>query len=365
MRRPARRVNLNLRAAARKSRRTGAGRARYRAPMRRLLVLFALLAALPASPALAWADKGHRLIATLAVEALPDDVPGFLARRRNLWTVGEVAREPDRSRGAGQPHDADLDPGHFIDVDDAGLVLGGPPLADLPANRSEYEKAVVAAGRATRDAGYLPYTLMDGYQQLVKDFAYWRAARAGERSAPRELRRRFRADRELRETLILVDLGHWGHFVGDGSNPLHVSVHYSGWGPFPNPEGYTNARIHAPFEDVFVAEHVDRAAVKAAMKPYAACGCAIKDGVQRYLLASSARLEPLYRLWTDGGFSGADPRGEAFAVERLAAGADQLRDWIVDAWRASGDMGVGYPAQTVKAIEAGQAIDPEAYFGRE
>jgi len=334
--------------------------------MRRLVPAFIAAAALCAGgPAFAWADKGHRMVTTLAVEALPPELPAFLKGRRSVAILGEFAREPDRSRGAGQPHDADLDPGHFIDLDDAGRVLGGPTLAELPANRSEYEKALVAAGSNTRDAGYLPYNLLDGWQQLVKDFAYWRAARAGETRGPSALRSRFRADREQREMLILRDLGYWSHFVGDAANPMHASVHYNGWGSYPNPGGYTNQRIHGAFEDDFVVANIRREAVKAAMRPYSPGGFSILDATKRYLLASYGQVEPLYRLWKEGGFANGDPRGIAFATARLAAGASELRDWTAQAWRASADMGVGFPATPVKAIEAGQPISPEAYFGRE
>lgn len=335
--------------------------------MNRLVATLLVAAAVGApAPALAWADKGHRIITTLAQEAFPAELPAFLRTSKARWTLGELAREPDRSRGAGQPHGADLDPSHFVDVDDAGKVMGGPPLANLPPNRSEYEKALVAAGSDTREAGWLPYNVMTGWQQLAKDFAYWRTARVGERSArSRADRARFRADRELREMLILRDLGYWSHFVGDGSNPMHVSVHYNGWGKYPNPRGYTTEPIHGPFEDAFVYENVRRDAVKSAMGTYQPCNCTIQQATTRYLQESLTLVEPLYALWKEGGFAKGDPRGTAFATGRLAAGATQLRTLVVDAWRASEDVGVGFPAVTVKAIEAGQPIPPDAFFGRE
>ena len=46
-----------------------------------------------------------------------------------------------------------------------------------------------AVGRTQYSAGYLPYSIVDGWQQLVKDLAYWRvdvaATEAAAWSAPR------------------------------------------------------------------------------------------------------------------------------------------------------------------------------------
>src|SRR5439155_22990745 len=117
---------------------------------------------------------------------------------------------------------------------------GRPPLANLPTTRAAYEKALQAAGTDSWKAGYLPYSIVEGWQQLVKDFAYWRVDRVGEATSPRpEDRAWFAADRRLRESLIVRDLGVWSHYVGDASQPLHVTVHYNGWGDSPNPFGFT------------------------------------------------------------------------------------------------------------------------------
>ena len=105
----------------------------------RFLALCAALSAsaLGPSEALAWGDSGHRMIGRLAVEALPDELPEFVRSARAAEDVGEFAREPDRSRGAGKVHDTTRDPGHFVDVDDDGKVMGGPALDDLPPTRAD------------------------------------------------------------------------------------------------------------------------------------------------------------------------------------------------------------------------------------
>src|SRR5260221_2962480 len=146
--------------------------------------------------------------------------------------------------------------------------------------------------------GYLPYSIVDGGQQLRKDFAYWRAdvvmAKAAAYPADRAW---FEADRKLREMLILRDLGYWSHYVGDASQPLHVSIHYTGWGNYPNPEGYsTAASLHAHVEGEFVRRVIGSSDIAARMPPYRDCRCGIEARVAAYLRATQSTVVPLYAL---------------------------------------------------------------------
>ncbi|MGH7011219.1 MAG: S1/P1 Nuclease, partial [Caulobacteraceae bacterium] len=97
------------------------------------------------------------------------------------------------------------------------------------------------------------------------------------------------------------------------------------------------------------------------LAPYRADSRPILERASAYLAATNREVVPFYRLWKSGAFAAGDPkadiRGEAFAADRLAAGASELRDLIVDAWKESEDEEVGWPAVPVKAIEAGR-IDP-------
>ncbi len=327
---------------------------------RPLLALAVLALGLgPAGQALAWEDVGHRWIGVLGVQALPATLPAFLRTPEAARDVGEWAREPDRSKGAGRTHDQDRDPGHFADGDETGKILGGPALARLPLTRAEYEKQLQAVGQDSWKAGYLPYSLIEGYQQLAKDFAYWRADSYGEKTAKDPARKAWLTqDRVRREKQIAFELGYWAHFVGDGSQPLHVTYHYNGWGPGPNPKGYTNERIHSPFEGDFVNHNIKFEAVKAAMRPYADCGaCNISDMVGAYLLNTAQYVEPVYQMWGEGAFKDGDPRGVAFVTARLSEGAAELRDLVADAWIASAKATVGYPAVTAADVEAGKAGD--------
>ena len=141
--------------------------------------------------------------------------------------------------------------------------------------------------------------------------------------------------------------------------PLHASVHYSGWGDFPNPERFTNEHIHVPFENQYVHNNVKDADVKRAVPAAHDCGCTIAARVAAYLTASQAEVVPLYRLEKTGAFAKATPEGKAFVTQQLALGAAELRDVIVDAWHESDKQSVGYPPVQVLDVEAGKA-DPYA-----
>ncbi len=320
---------------------------------------FSLVIAMPTS-ADAWGASGHRMIGQAAMQSLPTSLPGFLRTPRAVAEVGELSRELDRSKGAGRMHDQNLDPSHFLDVADDGTVLGGPKVSALPATRSDYEKALQAVGTDGWKAGWLPYSIIEEHQQLAKDLAYWRVLAFAERSERSKVRRAWlTADRLRREVLVFETLGRLSHYVGDGSQPLHVTLHYNGWGDFPNLKGYTTARIHGPIEGDFVFSNVRLAAVRGAMPGPDPVRGLLDQRVAVYLGKTFAQVEPLYALEQQGGFVGADPRGIAFVSRQLGLGAGELRDLIVEAWGASGRQNVGWPAVTVSDVEAGK-VDP--YF---
>jgi hypothetical protein len=320
-----------------------------------------LILSLAPLPAFAWGAPGHRLIGEVAAKNFPATVPAFLRTQQAMWRIGEASREPDRSRTSGQPHDGDLDPGHYVNVRDDGTIAGGPRLDALPPGREAYDTALRAAGSTEYRAGFLPYVIIDGWQQLAKDFALWRADVAGERFARSKADRQwFAQDRALRELLALRDLGYWAHFVGDASQPMHVSVHYNGWGDGPNPNGFeTTPGLHAKFESDFVDANIRQADVAAAMRPIRDCACTIQQHTQDYLLATLSLVGQTYQFEKDGAYDKATPEARAFAAGRLAEGASMLRDLVVDAWRASGDAVLGYKSRLPLAdIEAGK-IDPD------
>ena len=280
--------------------------------------------------ALAWGATGHEWISGIAAEQLPDEIPAFLRTPEAIAEIAVMGREPDRSKGSGVTHDAELDPGHRVTLSDDGTVAG-VALEALPVTREDYDTMMRAKNLTQYKAGYLPYAIVIGWQQLRKDFAYWRAdVKGAETATDPTLRAWFEADRKLREKLTLRDLGVWSHYPGDASQPMHVSVHVNGWGPFPNPRGYsTSPALRAYFEGEFVRHHLDRAAVSKLVGPYQPCDCSIEARAQALILNSLTFVVPLYELDLQGAFTSATPAGIDFATARLAAGAQAARDMHV------------------------------------
>ena len=332
--------------------------------MRKIVLACAALLAASPMPAWAWGAAGHRYIGELAVRNFPKEIPAFLRTPLSATQIGMLAQEPDISRNAGQPHDADSDPGHFVDISDDGTILGGPRLSALPATRSDYDTALRAAGTDEYKAGFLPYNIMDGWQQLVKDFALQRRDRAAQKYAVKfamtaAQRKAYAQAQAVRQLLILRDLGVWAHYVGDASQPMHASVHYNGWGEGPNPEGFVvTPGLHAKFETDFVNANITEQDVAAALRPYRDCRCTVQERTQTYLAATQAELLTLYRLEKAGALDAATPVAKIFAAARIAEGAAMLRDMVTDAWRASGEVVLGYKNKlSIADIEAGTA-DP-------
>jgi hypothetical protein len=319
----------------------------------------------PASPAWAWGATGHEFVSGLAAEALPDEIPDFVRTPTAVSDIAVFGRELDRSKGTGNPHDTERDPGHYVHIDDDGLIAGALSLEALPVTREDYDTALRAKGTTQYQTGYLPYAIVDGWQQLVKDFAYWRASTVGSKTALTEADRAwFDADRQRRERLLIRDLGVWSHYDGDASQPLHVSVHVNGWGPYANPQGFTDSKTtRVDFQSTFVRARIERAAVKREVAPYRACTCTIWNRVRALILDSHNAVVPFYELEKQGAFRGEASAGIAFTISRLAAGASAVRDMVVDAWRASTDMNVGYPPIIVRDIEAGKHILRKDDFG--
>jgi hypothetical protein len=144
---------------------------------------------------------------------------------------------------------------------------------------------------------------------------------------------------------------------------MHVSIHYNGWGDVPNPEGFTQAHIHGPFEGAYVKANISLDDVRARLAPYRPCPQPIAACTAAYLRESWTQVVPTYRLEKQVGWTRPSPAGRAFVAERIAAGASELRDLVVQAWSASADMGVGYPTVRLQDVVSG-AVDPwDAIYG--
>jgi len=326
-----------------------------------------LSAALPVSGAFAWGPTGHRIVGEEATRALPGYMPEFLRSPQGIGDIGYFSNEPDNWKGAGKVHDFERDSAHFIDLDDDGKTLAGVSLGDLPQSRSDFEALLRSKGVKPWTSGYLPYALVDAWQQVVKDFAYWRGMTFLEaKEADPKRKAWFKEAIRRREALTLRDIGILSHYVGDASQPLHLSIHYNGWGnEYPNPQGFTLEKIHGPLESAFISASIENEDVRAAMLKDETC----MDQAERCF---DARLErnfkyvvPLYELYKAGGFNPGDARGKSFMVGRLGQGASDLRDALVDAWRESKSMGFGYPSVSYEDLVAGRGDGWKALRGED
>jgi hypothetical protein len=335
----------------------------------RLILAVSLSLALCAPvPALAWGAVGHRIINNDAARSLPETLPAFVRTPDAIAEITLLGPEADRLRSGGKTYGDDLDPAHFLDLEDDDTIAGVLPLAQLPVSREAYDSAVrkgnAIGGRAPDEyvVGYLPYAIADGYEQVEEDFAIWRFDTYGEAHAASPAdRASFSADRKLREILTVRDIGYFGHFVADASQPLHVTVHFNGWGNYPNPNSYTQSKqLHAKFESAFVAAHESADSVLPLVGAYTASTVPIITRIATYLAATNSHVTDVYKLEGAGGFDAATPAAVSFTADRLADGARMLRDLIADAYNDAANTKVGYPGVTVKDVESG-AVAPVPY----
>jgi hypothetical protein len=305
--------------------------------MKKALCILRIMAALVLLPVMlvqqsfAWGMDGHMMINRIAGANLPADVPAFLRSPAALDALEYYGPEPDRWRSPAEPElSAAQAPEHFIDLEYADLA--GP----LPRRRYDYIRALAAAQAKHPDlaasltpekVGLQPYVTTEVYERLQSAFRDYRALVAAKK------------DTKPSECEITFLAGWLGHYVADGSQPLHTSIQYNGW-VGPNPNGYTTEhQIHALFESTYVHANVkpgDFAPLVAAAKPIVMGD--VFNEYMAYLRHSNSLVEQTYQLDKTGAFTGAGtPAGKAFVDRQLAAGAVELRDMIYTAWVKSAE----------------------------
>ena len=281
-----------------------------------IAAFFLLYLTFHASAAHAWGNEGHRMINRLAAKTLPADVPGFLHSEAALSEIEYLGPEPDRWRSPAEPElVAAQAPEHFIDLEPADAL--GP----LPHKRLDFEAKVFAAGERPEKVGLQPWVATEVWERLKAAMRQYRAMTANHEETKQV------------EEAILFYAGWLGHYVGDGSQPLHTSIQYNGW-VGPNPSGYTTGhQIHWQFEGPFVGANIHAPEIEAKMTPAKAIDGDMFDSYVAYLRQTATHVETVYQLEKAGGFSGAGTaESRKFTTERLAAGASMLRDMIYSAW---------------------------------
>jgi hypothetical protein len=335
---------------------------------RSITMTLALVVALVPAAVLAWGVVGHTMINRLAAQRLPDSLPAFVRAPGAIDEIATLGPEEDRIKDAGQSWDDDNDPGHYLDIGDDGTVAGVVRLDALPKDMQAYADALAKAGTNPYRMGYVPYSIIDGFERVRKDFAIWRVDDyMATHATTQDGRDAFAKDRALREDLTLRDIGDWGHFVGDGSQPLHITIHFNGWGNYPNPNNYTANHIHSYFESEFVTKYAKAAAVAAKIPPYVPANPAqlltqaqIASLVGSYLTDTAKQVPPLYALYSSGDFQSGSQKAVDFVDFQLARGATELRNLIALAWEDSLNAGVGYPQVPVRDVVSGKVVPTTA-----
>ena len=275
----------------------------------------------------AWGNEGHTYINRVAAEKIPATMPRFL--RRAVVEIAYLGPEPDRWRS---PSEFALknaqEPDHFIDLERVSW------LDPLPQGRYEFYRKLYEKRAATpstdhpddylpEHVGLQPYITMEVYGRLKAAF--------------REYRQRQAAHQPTRavEQAIIFYAGWLGHYVGDGSQPLHTTIHYNGW-VGENPSGYTTEhKIHAQFETAYVATNITAKDFEGLVKTPQRLDHPFTDYVA-YLRQSNTLVENVYALEKAGGFTGkGSPAAFDFTTHRLAAASQMLLDLWYTAWLES------------------------------
>jgi len=234
--------------------------------------------------------------------------------------------EPDRWRDrVERTADSALDGGfsqdHFIDME---MVTPAVLAAALKApQRYAYIDTLAAAKAKAFQVGFLPFRITELSQRLRLEFRLWRAA-------PDSVR-------PFIEGRIINDAGILGHYIADGSNPAHTTIHFNGWSG-ANPNGYaTDRRFHGRTESEYVDTHIKLADVLARVDTNAQVIRDFRAATIAYLTRSNAEVERMYQLDKAHAFDGQTtaPENKEFIVARLAAGAQMLRDVWWSAWVTS------------------------------
>lgn len=279
----------------------------------------------PSRPAAAWGNEGHTYINRVAAQKIPVTMPLFLCRA--VIEIAYLGPEPDRWRNPAEfalknAQEAD----HFLDLERVSW------LDPLPPGRYEFYRKLYEKRAATTDYpdDYLPERV--GLQPYITAEIYGRL-----KAAFREYRQLLSEHRPTQavQQAIIFYAGWLGHYVADGSQPLHTTIHYNGW-VGPNPNGYTTEHgIHGLFETTYVAANITAKDFAPMVRAPTRLADPFHDYIV-YLKSSHDLVETVYALEKAKGFKDKGSR-EAFdfTTHRLAAGSQMLLNLWYTAWLES------------------------------
>ncbi len=288
------------------------------------LVSLALIALLlfQSDATFAWGNEGHTYINRVAAQKIPATMPRFL--RRAVIEIAYLGPEPDRWRNPAEfALKSAQEPDHFIDLERVAW------LDPLPRGRYEFYRKLYEKRAATTDhpddylperVGLQPYITMEVYGRLKAAFREYRQQLAAHQPT------------QAVQQAIIFYAGWLGHYVADGSQPLHTTIQYNGW-VGPNPNGYTTQHgIHSQFETEYVSANIKAADLAGFVNAPSKLTDPFTDYLA-YLNESHGLVENVYSLDKAGGFAAkGTPAAFDFTTHRLAAGSQMLLNLWYTAW---------------------------------
>jgi hypothetical protein len=268
----------------------------------------------------AWGEKGHLIVNRLAVDAATPKLPEFMKAGRDHLIYNSY--EPDRWREeAGTPMSVAQAPDHFFDSEYWGSI------STIEPNRYLFMEKVAERKIKLEAIGYLPYAIIEYYGRLVNAFRHWRESKTA-------------ADRDTARANAIFYAGVIGHYVADGSQPLHMTIHFNGWvNGAPNPKDYTKDRhLHARYE----IDYVNAAIQDFIVRPKVVAPTRLNDvfgSIKQYLTQTFSDVEPLYELEKSGEFNPLrpQPKGTDFIATQIARASTMLGSLWYTAWLESGE----------------------------
>jgi hypothetical protein len=297
----------------------------------------------------AWDYEGHRAVNELALASLPSNYGGFELTPALKERIIFLAGEPDRWRNVSDlPLKNFNGPDHYIDLED--LPLYGFTPETLPIMRYDFMAGIVRARAShpekfppidpARDAdhtrelsGFLPWAITEYYGKLKSDFSTLKAFQT-HGGTPVEI-----ANAQVD---IVYLMGVMGHFVGDGSQPLHTTKYYNGW-VGDNPDGYTTQpTFHAWIDGGYFRKlgGINVQPLMDKIHPAERISNAVSpEGVFRdvvsYLVEQNRLVKPLYEMEKNGELTGEGKKGmqaQPFLENQLVKAGQMLGNIWYTAW---------------------------------
>ena len=260
----------------------------------RFVVAAAMVPLITVQPPFAWGRDGHMMINRLAGAALPTDVPEFSWSKDALDALEYYGPEPDRWKSPGEPElNAAQSPDHFLDMEYADLVGEFPATAlrTMSGRWHLHRSRTPDLPLSPEKVGMQPYQSVEVWERLKSAMRDYRKLKADHK------------DTKSVENEIVFLAGWLGHYVADGSQPLHTTIQYNGW-TGPNPNGYTTEhKIHALFESTFVSANIKAAEVAPLIPAKPVVLGDVFTEYMAYLRHSNTLIEKTYQLEKAGAFA--------------------------------------------------------------